>query len=317
MIVQLVPADKAHRVLRSHAIDTCIDLVHSRWLIIEQAQTSLPWVFLGMLVFWLTVLFVSLGLLAPRNATTRGSLFVCRGVDGRRDLSDTGIEPAARRGGADFAGAVTEGIGDDWEGRRLNMVDVSVGGGAASGGGGGEVTRLDSVRWTATAHRVEDIDHVRGRCSTRTGGDDRARPRGVIVTQGWHGRFRVNMNLTVEWVAELARHGCTAVRWSTIGDPCAEDSVIMAWARANRHVEFAPILNASLMTWPGSIPPAHRRTKSGSHWEHTPPSTGSVCPVITPWAAFHPLGTEGGYNSPEGRLAVESGLFNFELRPPN
>ena len=32
-----------------------------------------------------------------------------------------------------------------------------------------------------------------------------------------------------------------------------------------------------------------------------------------PWAAFHPLGTEGGYNSPDGRLVVESGLFNFDL----
>lgn len=31
------------------------------------------------------------------------------------------------------------------------------------------------------------------------------------------------------------------------------------------------------------------------------------------WAAFHPLGTNGGYNSPDGRLVVESGLFNFEL----
>ena len=61
----------------SCSTDTCIELAHSRWLIIEQAQTSLPWVFLGMLVFWLTALFASLGLLAPRNATTRGSLFVC------------------------------------------------------------------------------------------------------------------------------------------------------------------------------------------------------------------------------------------------
>lgn len=32
-----------------------------------------------------------------------------------------------------------------------------------------------------------------------------------------------------------------------------------------------------------------------------------------PWAAFHPLGGEGGYNSPDGRLVVESGLFNFGL----
>jgi hypothetical protein len=29
-----------------------------------------------------------------------------------------------------------------------------------------------------------------------------------------------------------------------------------------------------------------------------------------PWATFHPLGREGGYNSPDGRLVVKSGLFN-------
>ncbi len=33
-----------------------------------------------------------------------------------------------------------------------------------------------------------------------------------------------------------------------------------------------------------------------------------------PWAAFHPLGTQGGYNAPDGRTVVESGLFNFDLR---
>jgi hypothetical protein len=31
------------------------------------------------------------------------------------------------------------------------------------------------------------------------------------------------------------------------------------------------------------------------------------------WAAFHPRGTNGGYNSPDGRLVVESGLFNLDL----
>ena len=62
---------------RSHAVTSCIEQAHSRWLIIEQAQTTLPTAFLGMLVFWLTVLFASLGLLAPRNASTWCSLFVC------------------------------------------------------------------------------------------------------------------------------------------------------------------------------------------------------------------------------------------------
>jgi hypothetical protein len=44
---------------------------------IEQAQTPLPTVFLGILIFWLMVLFASLGLLAPRNVTTWCCLFVC------------------------------------------------------------------------------------------------------------------------------------------------------------------------------------------------------------------------------------------------
>jgi predicted nuclease of predicted toxin-antitoxin system len=51
-------------------------------------------------------------------------------------------------------------------------------------------------------------------------------------------RLVVDMNLSVEWVAELARHGWTAVHWSTVGDPRADDATIMAWARANGHVVF-------------------------------------------------------------------------------
>jgi predicted nuclease of predicted toxin-antitoxin system len=46
-----------------------------------------------------------------------------------------------------------------------------------------------------------------------------------------------DMNLSTEWVTELARYGWTAVHWSTIGEPRAEDSVIMAWALVNRYVD--------------------------------------------------------------------------------
>jgi hypothetical protein len=77
MILQLAPQDEARRAIRSYALQTCGELMQSRWLMIEQAQTTLPTVFLGILIFWLTVLFSSLGLLAPRNATTWTSLFVC------------------------------------------------------------------------------------------------------------------------------------------------------------------------------------------------------------------------------------------------
>ena len=38
----------------------------------------------------------------------------------------------------------------------------------------------------------------------------------------------IDMNLSVEWVAEVARHGWSGVHWSTVGDPSAADSVIKA-----------------------------------------------------------------------------------------
>ncbi len=46
----------------------------------------------------------------------------------------------------------------------------------------------------------------------------------------------VDMNLSPEWCAALARHGHAAIHWSDIGDPRAEDPILMAWARSHRHV---------------------------------------------------------------------------------
>ena len=55
----------------------------------------------------------------------------------------------------------------------------------------------------------------------------------------------IDMNLSIEWVAELARHGWMAVHWSTIGDLNAKDTEIMAWALANNHVVFTHDLDFS------------------------------------------------------------------------
>src|SRR5947209_14873925 len=57
----------------------------------------------------------------------------------------------------------------------------------------------------------------------------------------------IEMNLSVEWVAELASHGWSAVHWSTVADPSAEDSVIMAWALANGYVVFTHDLDFGTM----------------------------------------------------------------------
>ncbi len=77
MIEQLDTSGELHREMRSSALQTCNDLMHSRWLTIERAQDGLPMPLLVMLIFWLTVLFISLGLLAPRNATAVICLVVC------------------------------------------------------------------------------------------------------------------------------------------------------------------------------------------------------------------------------------------------
>ena len=57
----------------------------------------------------------------------------------------------------------------------------------------------------------------------------------------------VDMNLSTEWVAELGKHGFSAVHWSTIGDPSADDSVIMAWALANGFAVFTHDLDFGTM----------------------------------------------------------------------
>ena len=51
-------------------------------------------------------------------------------------------------------------------------------------------------------------------------------------------RLVVDMNLSVEWITELTRHGWSAIHWSTVGDPRADDITIMAWAVENGDVVF-------------------------------------------------------------------------------
>lgn len=46
-------------------------------------------------------------------------------------------------------------------------------------------------------------------------------------------RIVIDMNLSPEWVAELARRGYDAMHWSSIGDLRASDTAIMAGARVN------------------------------------------------------------------------------------
>src|SRR2546423_1955098 len=51
-------------------------------------------------------------------------------------------------------------------------------------------------------------------------------------------KILVDMNLSPDWVTALAKHGITAIHWSSVGDPRASDAIIMDWARENGHVVF-------------------------------------------------------------------------------
>ena len=53
------------------------DVLQTRLLLMEGQQTPLPSSFLVLLIFWLTGLFVSFGLFAPRNGTVLAVLLIC------------------------------------------------------------------------------------------------------------------------------------------------------------------------------------------------------------------------------------------------
>lgn len=66
---ELKPADELQQAQRSQALLLTGDLLQARWLLIEQEQAALPVPFLIVLLFWVSMLYTSYGLLAPRNLT--------------------------------------------------------------------------------------------------------------------------------------------------------------------------------------------------------------------------------------------------------
>ena len=48
----------------------------------------------------------------------------------------------------------------------------------------------------------------------------------------------IDMNLSPEWISVLEAAGYEAVHWSTVGNPKATDTTIMAWAVSNGYIVF-------------------------------------------------------------------------------
>jgi hypothetical protein len=76
-IQALSPTNDTQRTLKAQASSMAIDLGKLRWLMFEQASTSVSLPLLVVLIFWLTLVFVSFGLFAPPNLTVIGTLFLC------------------------------------------------------------------------------------------------------------------------------------------------------------------------------------------------------------------------------------------------
>ena len=73
---ELTPHSESQRTLQAQAESTAISLGQTRWLLFEQNGTTVSTPFLVVVVFWLSILFMSFGLFAPRNATAVTTLIV-------------------------------------------------------------------------------------------------------------------------------------------------------------------------------------------------------------------------------------------------
>jgi hypothetical protein len=75
-LLKLTPHNDTERITQTKAIQLGIDLAQTR-VLFAQSSYSIPRPFEGVLVFWLTAIFVSFGLFARPNLTIVATLFVC------------------------------------------------------------------------------------------------------------------------------------------------------------------------------------------------------------------------------------------------
>jgi hypothetical protein len=73
----LEPKTEAQKTIQSHMQQTGAELSRIRWHLSQQEESSIPTPFLVVLVFWLFVLFMSFGLVSPRNATVITVHVIC------------------------------------------------------------------------------------------------------------------------------------------------------------------------------------------------------------------------------------------------
>jgi hypothetical protein len=77
LLYGLQPGDDIRHRIKERVLEVLYDMADTRWLLaIQQNISPIPLAFLILLVFWLTILFGTFGLFAPRNATVVAALAV-------------------------------------------------------------------------------------------------------------------------------------------------------------------------------------------------------------------------------------------------
>jgi hypothetical protein len=73
----LTPKDSLQSAIKEQVVDLIKITSRTRWQLVAEEGSAIPMPFLVVLVFWLSVLFASFGLFAPRNATVITAFVVC------------------------------------------------------------------------------------------------------------------------------------------------------------------------------------------------------------------------------------------------
>lgn len=75
-IHNLKPQNDDQRWLKSHAEDLGESFLANRWFLLSSTHIAIPKPMIVILICWLTIIFISFGLFAPRNTTVILTLFV-------------------------------------------------------------------------------------------------------------------------------------------------------------------------------------------------------------------------------------------------
>jgi hypothetical protein len=75
-IMSLSPLTEAQRQLKSRAEQINYDISQLRWMLFENQQKTIPTPLVVVVLFWLTMLFISFGLFAARNLTVVITMFI-------------------------------------------------------------------------------------------------------------------------------------------------------------------------------------------------------------------------------------------------